>query len=75
MTNLAWDISKAGTGAGFIIMQLYRSLPIASWFWSGAFFPPSSNSWPIKAAHIQIHIPRVRSDYTPRGAARPHRTA
>ena len=23
---MAWDISKAGTGAGFIIMQLYRSL-------------------------------------------------
>jgi SRSO17 transposase len=38
-------------------------------------FPPSSNSPPIKAADIKIHIPRVQSDYTPRGAARSHRTA
>src|SRR5450759_1655729 len=38
-------------------------------------FPPSGNSRPIKAADIKIHIPRMRSDYTPRGAARSHRTA
>ena len=38
-------------------------------------FSPSGKSRTIKAADIKIHIPRLRSDYTPRGAARPHRTA
>ena len=38
-------------------------------------FPPSANSRPLQAANIQIHLPRVQSDYTPRGAAPAHRTA
>jgi len=38
-------------------------------------FPPSADSRPIQAADIQIRIPRLQSDCTPRGAARAHRTA
>ena len=38
-------------------------------------FSPSANSRPLQAANIQIHVPRVQSDYTPRGAAPAHRTA
>jgi SRSO17 transposase len=38
-------------------------------------FPPSGNSRPLQAPNIKIHIPRVQSDYTPRGAARTNRTA
>jgi SRSO17 transposase len=38
-------------------------------------FSPSGGSRPIEAAHIQFHIPRVQSDYAPRGATRTHRTA
>lgn len=38
-------------------------------------FPPSGNSKQAKASQIQIHIPTVPSDYTPRGAARQDRTA
>ena len=38
-------------------------------------FPPSGNSRPLQAANIQIHVPRVQSDYAPRGAAPAHRTA
>src|ERR1017187_10399998 len=103
-------------------MQLYRSPPTDSWFWSGAFFPPqvsrglskqelglghfegrnwrgfhhhatlsiaaygflvlerclfspSGESRSIEAANIQLQLPRVQSDYTPRGATRTHRTA
>jgi SRSO17 transposase len=38
-------------------------------------FPPSGNSRSIEAANIEIQIPRLQSDYTPRGAARKDRTA
>ena len=38
-------------------------------------FPPSGNSRLLQAANIQIHLPRVQSDYTPRGATRKDRTA
>jgi SRSO17 transposase len=38
-------------------------------------FSPAGNSRPLQAANIQIHVPRVQSDYTPRGAARSDRTA
>ena len=38
-------------------------------------FSPSDNSRPLQAANIQLHIPRLQSDYTPRGATRTHRTA
>jgi len=65
-------------GRGWRGFHHHATLSIAAYSFlvlERCLFPPSSNSWPIKAAHIQIHIPRVRSDYTPRGAARPHRTA
>src|ERR1039458_1195439 len=43
---------------------------------SGAVpFPLSGNSRPLEAANIQLHIPPVPSDYTPRGATRTDRTA
>ena len=38
-------------------------------------FPPSGNSRSIQANHVQIQLPPVRSDYTPRGAAHADRTA
>jgi SRSO17 transposase len=38
-------------------------------------FPPSGNSRPFQAANIQLLVPRVPSDYTPRGTTRAHRTA
>jgi len=38
-------------------------------------FPPSGNSRPLQAANIQLLIPSVPSDYTPRGATRTDRTA
>ena len=38
-------------------------------------FPPSANSPPVEAKNIQVQIPPMQSDYTPRGAARKNRTA
>jgi SRSO17 transposase len=38
-------------------------------------FPPSGNSRPLQVADIQLPVPRVLSDYTPRGATTAHRTA
>src|ERR1035438_3035349 len=38
-------------------------------------FPPSGSSPRPEAADIRFQIPRVQSDYTPRGAAPAHRTA
>ncbi|MHB8392749.1 MAG: IS701 family transposase [Acidobacteriaceae bacterium] len=38
-------------------------------------FFPSANSRPLEAAHIQFLLPRVQSDYTPRGATSTNRTA
>ena len=38
-------------------------------------FPPSGNSPPLKAAYIQLQIPRVQPGYTPRGATGTDRTA
>ena len=38
-------------------------------------FPPSGNARPLQVADIQLPIPRMPSDYTPRGATRAHRTA
>ena len=38
-------------------------------------FPPSGHSRSIQANHVQIQLPPVRSDYTPRGAAHTDRTA
>lgn len=38
-------------------------------------FPPSGDSRSIKAANIHLQLPRVQSDYTPRGATRTNRTA
>src|SRR5208282_2276464 len=38
-------------------------------------FPPSGNSQPLQAADIQLRLPRVQPDYTPRGAAVTDRTA
>ena len=38
-------------------------------------FPPSGNSRSIQTNHVQIQLPSVRSDYTPRGAAHADRTA
>ena len=38
-------------------------------------FPPSANSQPVEAENIQVQIPPMQSDYTPRGAARKNRTA
>jgi SRSO17 transposase len=38
-------------------------------------FPPSDNSPPLKAGYIQLQIPRVPSDYTPRGTTRTNKTA
>jgi SRSO17 transposase len=38
-------------------------------------FPPSGNARPLQAADIQIRIPTVQFDYTPRGATRTDRTA
>ena len=38
-------------------------------------FPPSGNSGRVQATNIQLQIPRVQPDYTPRGAAPAHRTA
>src|SRR5664280_91519 len=38
-------------------------------------FSPSGESRSIEAANIQLQLPRVQSDYTPRGATRTHRTA
>jgi SRSO17 transposase len=37
-------------------------------------FPPSGNAPPLQAAHIQIHLPRLPTGYTPRGAAGKNRT-
>jgi len=38
-------------------------------------FPPSANSQPVEAENIQVQIPPMQSEYTPRGAARKNRTA
>ena len=38
-------------------------------------FPPSANSQPVEAESIQVQIPPMQSDYTPRGATRKNRTA
>jgi SRSO17 transposase len=38
-------------------------------------FPPSSNSQTIRAADIQLRLPRVQPHYTPRGATGTDRTA
>ena len=38
-------------------------------------FPPSGDSGQLKAANIQIRVPRMQSNYEPRGATRTHRTA
>lgn len=38
-------------------------------------FPPSANSQFVEAESIQVQIPPMQSDYTPRGAARKNRTA
>ena len=38
-------------------------------------FSPSGNSGRVQATNIQLQIPRVQPDYTPRGAAPAHRTA
>jgi SRSO17 transposase len=38
-------------------------------------FPPSGNSRPLQVADIQLPVPCVLSDYTPRGATPAHRTA
>jgi SRSO17 transposase len=38
-------------------------------------FSPSANSQPVEAENIQVQIPPMQSDYTPRGAARKNRTA
>jgi SRSO17 transposase len=38
-------------------------------------FPPSGNSRPLQVADIQLPVPRVLSDYQPRGATPAHRTA
>ena len=38
-------------------------------------FPPQATRRHPKGANIQIHVPRVQSDYTPRGATRKDRTA
>jgi SRSO17 transposase len=38
-------------------------------------FPPSGNARPLQAANIPLHIPRVPSDYMPRGATPANRTA
>ena len=38
-------------------------------------FPPSANSQPVEAENIQVQIPAMQSNYTPRGAARKNRTA
>src|ERR1017187_3176273 len=38
-------------------------------------FPPSGNSQPIRPADIQLRLPRVQPDYTPRGATGTDRTA
>jgi SRSO17 transposase len=38
-------------------------------------FPPSANSQPVEAENIQVQIPPMQSDYTPRGATRKNRTA
>jgi SRSO17 transposase len=38
-------------------------------------FPPSGDSRQLKATNIQIRIPRMQSNYEPRGASRTHGTA
>jgi len=38
-------------------------------------FPLAGNSKPVEAAKIQLQIPLMQSDYTPRGATRKDRTA
>jgi SRSO17 transposase len=38
-------------------------------------FPPSGDAAQLKAASIQIHIPRMPSNYQPRGATHTHGTA
>jgi len=38
-------------------------------------FPPSGDSGQLKATNIQIRIPRMQSNYQPRGATRTHGTA
>ncbi len=38
-------------------------------------FPPSGNSQSVQADNIQVQIPAMRPDYTPRGATRKDRTA
>jgi hypothetical protein len=38
-------------------------------------FFPSGNSQPIRPADIQLRLPRVQPDYTPRGATGTVRTA
>ena len=38
-------------------------------------FPPSGDSGQLKATNIQIRVPRMQSNYEPRGATRTHRTA
>jgi SRSO17 transposase len=38
-------------------------------------FPPSGNSQRVEAENIQVQIPPMQSEYTPRGAAHKNRTA
>jgi SRSO17 transposase len=38
-------------------------------------FSPSGDSGQLKAASIQIRVPRVQANYEPRGATRTHGTA
>jgi SRSO17 transposase len=38
-------------------------------------FPPSGESGQLKASNIQIRVPRMQSNYQPRGATRTHGTA
>jgi len=38
-------------------------------------FPPAGNSKPVETAKIQVQIPLMQSNYTPRGATRKNRTA
>jgi SRSO17 transposase len=38
-------------------------------------FPPSGDSGQLKATNIQIRVPRMQSNYEPRGATRTHGTA
>jgi SRSO17 transposase len=71
--NSVLGISRDGTGAAFITTQPCRSPPMASWYWSNAFFP-SGKCLLLQAADIQLQLPRAQPVYTPRGAAGKNRT-